>query len=43
MVLFFGLLSVLFVFIKCFRFMVRYWRVCNIRIVLYLDDGLVMV
>lgn len=38
----FGLSSAPFVFTKCLRSMVRYWRACNIRIVLYLDDGLVM-
>ena len=35
-----GLTSAPFIFTKCLRPIVKYWRECNINIVLYLDDGL---
>lgn len=38
----FGLLSAPFLFTKCLRAMVKYWRSRAINIVLYLDDGLGM-
>ena len=36
----FGLTSAPFIFTKCLRPIVKYWRENNINIVLYLDDGL---
>lgn len=42
-VLLFGFLLVLFIFIKCLRFLVKFLRKSGIMIVLYLDDGLVFV
>jgi len=41
-VLAFGLTSAPYVFIKCLRPMVKYWRENGVDIVLYLDDGLGM-
>ena len=38
-VLDFGLSSSLYLFTKCLREMVKYWRTNAIKIVLYLDDG----
>jgi hypothetical protein len=38
----FGLLSSPFLFTKCLRAMVKYWRSKAVNIVLYLDDGLGM-
>jgi hypothetical protein len=38
----FGLSSAPYIFTKCLRTMVKYWRYNNIKIVLYLDDGLAM-
>lgn len=36
----FGLSSAPYIFTKCLRPMVRYWRQSGVNIVLYLDDGL---
>lgn len=38
----FGLSTATYIFTKCLRAMVKYWRSNNIKIVLYLDDGLAM-
>lgn len=38
----FGLSTAPYIFTKCLRAMVKYWRSNNIKIVLYLDDGLAM-
>ena len=38
----FGLLSAPFIFTKCLKAMVKFWRQNAIDIVLYLDDGLGM-
>jgi len=35
----FGLSSSPYIFTKCLRPLVKHWRKCGIRIVLYLDDG----
>lgn len=42
-VLFFGFILVLYVFIKCLRLLVKYWRKNNLKVVFYLDDGFIMV
>lgn len=39
-VLHFGLTSAPYIFTKCLRHLVKYWRNSGIDIVLYLDDGL---
>lgn len=41
-VLSFGLTSAPCVFTKCLRPLVKYWRKNNLKVVLYLDDGLIM-
>ena len=41
-VLIFGVASSPYLFSKCLRAMVKFWRQKNIIIVLYLDDGFVM-
>ena len=38
----FGLSSAPYIFTKCLRPMVKYWRQHSVRIVLYLDDGICM-
>lgn len=38
-VLLFGLLLVGYVFIKVVRVLVKYWRLCGILVIMYLDDG----
>lgn len=38
----FGLTSAPYVFTKCLRPLVKYWRKNNLKVVLYLDDGLIM-
>jgi hypothetical protein len=41
-VLIFGVASSPYLFSKCLRAMVKFWRQKNIIIVLYLDDGFAM-
>ena len=38
----FGLSSAPYVFTKCLRTLVKHWRKNNLKVVLYLDDGLIM-
>lgn len=39
LVFFFGLLFVLYIFIKCFKLFEKYWRFNGVNIVLFFDDG----